>query len=439
MKKNLFFAAAALVLLAGCSSNEVTEDSESKAKSAQVPVTFGTYVGQTAVTRAGTAGTIDITALQGSGFGVFAYYTDGTDGTTYTSNGVEPNFMYNQEVTYGSSWTYKPIKYWPNETGTDGNGATSEGIDRLTFFAYAPYVKQKEDGTGEIDGATTEGITSFNQNGAKTDPLVGYTVATDPSKSVDLLWGVAKNTGTWENVAKNTSVTTTAGLPFLNLIKPSTTQKIEFQFKHALAKLGFKVVGAFDQKTAGGTLDGNTKITVKSVEIESTDKGFLSKGTLNLNNTTANEPKWEQNSGTTAGLSFTVEGEGLNSNIKDGGNKIQTVTGVKDKAVNLLNNDKDAYMLIPSTKDEGGDLTVKITYYVTTEDANLKKEGVENSGYSRVQNIISKKITGLKLAAGYSYTLTLTLGMTSVKVDATVENWENETTQSPVDLPINVE
>lgn len=422
MKKNLFFAAAALVLLAGCSSNEVTEDSESKAKSAQVPVTFGTYVGQTAVTRAGTAGTIDISALQkpeSGGFGVFAYYTDNKK---YSSEAT-PNFMYNQNVYYDEgSWTYEPIKYWPNETETVNNEKVSDKTDYLTFFAYAPYVPSNL--TGE-----TKGITALSANDKAGDPTVSYTVATNPSESVDLLWGVA-NTTTWKNVT-GTDQTLETGKPFTNLIKPVLGQKIAFQFKHALAKLGFKVVGAFDQKTAGGTLDDKTKITVESVEIKSEDKGFLSKGTLNLNNTTANEPKWEQNSETTAGLSFTVKDEGLNSNIKYGNNE---ATGVETEAVNLLSNDNDAYMLIPSVNEDGkGDLTVKITYYVTTIDGNLK------SGYSEVENVISKKITGLELKAGNSYTLTLTLGMTSVKVDATVTPWVTGTEEETVDLPINVE
>lgn len=424
MKKNLFFAAAALVLLAGCSSNEVTEDSESKAKSAQVPVTFGTYVGQTAVTRAGTAGTIDNDAkLQtSSGFGVFAYYTDNKK----YSNEATPNFMYNQKVYYDDgSWTYEPIKYWPNETGTVNNEKVSDKTDYLTFFAYAPHVSSVL--TGE-----TKGITALSANDKAGDPTVSYTVATNPSESVDLLWGVA-NTTTWKNVT-GTDQTLETGKPFTNLIKPVLGQKIAFNFKHALAKLSIEIQGAFDKTTAEGTLQDGTKITVESVEITPATDFFYSSGDLNLNNT-AGEPLWT-NTKIDTDFKLGVSGEELNSTIKDSGNdEVQTIAGVTNTPTNLYANKDDAFMVIPPTSAPTGNLAVKITYYTTTADSQLK------GGCSRVKNVITKTISGssFKMEAGNAYTLLLTLGMTSVKVSATVATWEDATTQTAVDLPINVE
>lgn len=437
MKQRLFIGSlAALALMASCSSsNDDLNGGATTPQESNVPLTFSSYLGRTATTRAGATGTIttdganSTTSLQTEGFGLFATYTDNAEYTAATG----PNFMYNTKVST-KDWTYSPLRYWPNETSTtnaDGKGATSEGVDRLSFFAYAPYVEATA-ATGAVT-ENTVGITALTANNATTDPKVTYVVADDPSKSVDLLWGVVPaGTTKWSNVT-GTDIDIAEGKPYLNLIKPNTTQKVNFNFRHALAKLGLKVVGAFDAVT-GGTKDAATKITVASVTIEGT--GFKKTAVLNLNNTTANEPLWEavKDAGD---IKLTVSDANLNSKIKDSGNdEAQTVDGVTETAQDLLNSDatsaQKAFMIIPSSAHNKS-LKVTIDYYVNTTDASLSK------GYSRVENKITKTITGFAPEAGKNYTLLLSLGMTSVKVSATVSDWTTEdgsTTQ--VDLPINV-
>lgn len=435
MKQKFFIGSLALLaLMASCSST--TDDPEGGASQEnKIPVAFSSYLGKTATSRAGATGTIttdgtgNTTSLQTEGFGLFATYSDNT---TYTAT-TGPNFMYNTKVST-KDWTYSPLRYWPNETSTtnaDKNGATSEGVDRLTFFAYAPYVTPTDNKTGAITGAT-EGITALTGNEATTDPKVTYVVAATPEKSVDLLWGVVPDgTTTWSNVT-GTDVTVAPGMPYLNLIKPNTKQKVAFNFKHALAKLGLKVVGAFDA-VSGGTKDANTKITVASVTIEG--KGFKKTAVLNLNNTTADVPQWEAVDGADD-ITLTVSGDNLNSKIKDSGkNEAQTVDGVTETAKDLLNSDatsaQKAFMIIPSSAADKS-LKVTIDYYVNTTDVSLSK------GYSRVENKITKTITGFAPEAGKNYTLLLSLGMTSVKVSATVADW-TDGSSTQVDLPINVE
>lgn len=437
MKQRLFIGSlAALALMASCSSsNDDLNGGATTPQESNVPLTFSSYLGRTATTRAGATGTIttdgagNTTSLQTEGFGLFATYTDNA---TYTA-ATGPNFMYNTKVST-KDWTYSPLRYWPNETSTtnaDGKGATSEGVDRLSFFAYAPYVEATA-----TTGAVTEntvGITALTANNATTDPKVTYVVADDPSKSVDLLWGVVPaGTTKWSNVT-GTDIDIAEGKPYLNLIKPNTTQKVNFNFRHALAKLGLKVVGAFDAVT-GGTKDAATKITVASVTIEGT--GFKKTAVLNLNNTTANEPLWEavKDAGD---IKLTVSDANLNSKIKDSGkDEAQTVDGVTETAQDLLNSDatsaQKAFMIIPSSADNKS-LKVTIDYYVNTTDASLSK------GYSRVENKITKTITGFAPEAGKNYTLLLSLGMTSVKVTATVAGWTDDSSTTQVDLPINVE
>jgi len=421
MKKLLFLAAGAALVMSSCSQSEDTSDLQS---SVQLPVEIGArYIVSNVQTRAGETGTMTTETLQKTGFGVFCYYSDASDYST----SLKPNFMYNQKVEYSdNNWTYSPVKYWPNETAAgdaDKAGqdpaAQATGADKLSFFAYAPYVNE---------ASGDEGITGMTANNVGGDPKITYKVASKPENSVDLLWAVVGSDNTaWENVTGE-DVTLTEGLPYLNLIKPDVSQKVNLLFKHALSKFQLKVVGAFDKVDAGGEKDDATKITIAKVEI--TGLGGGTEGVLNLNNDEANVPNWTVSDATAT--SMTIEGEAINAELLDGGAKVQTVEGVTGEEKPLLAqvDDEDvAYMVIPGSSN----VTVKITYYTTTEDANLA------DGYSRVENVITKDISGLALEAGKSYNLKIILGMTTVKLEATVEEWDDDTTESVINLPINVE
>ena len=423
MKKfYLIAAAAAAVLVAGCAKNEVIQN--------QGPgdaVSFGVYVPKT-VTKAGTAGTMTLntegtTKLTATGFGVFAQYSDGGDyNPTLNPN---PNFMYNQLVEYDTDhWKYTPVKYWPNETIDDNHSATGPvAADKLSFFAYAPYV-------GTATGST--GITNMTTSNVNTDPKVTYTVAANPSEAVDLIWAVAPSAGFDYTDVHNTAVHVDAGMPLKNLTKPNTTTQIPFHFRHATARMGLRIVGAFDQVAAGGTLDGATKVTVQSVTLSFP---AYTSGVLNLNNTTPNTPLWESTNGDGTPTTFTVQGADLNASIKDGANEPtpvvipQTVEGVTASEKNLMSDDKYFFTLIPRASSTT--VTITITYYVTTADAKL------SGGGSRVQNVISHDLNFASgFAAGTSNNIKIILGLTSVKFVATVEDWADPVV-TDVDLPIN--
>ena len=442
MKKSLFFAAAASALmLTACSSDNEATQSAPQLQSGPQAVAFDTYVPNT--TRAGAAGVMTTSALQTTGFGVFAQYSNNT---TYSPT-TDPtaNFMYNQRVTYTSAaWGYTPLKYWPNETtndsqgGTDGN-ATSANTDVLSFFAYAPYVSAGSSG----------GIEGMMANDSKTvDPWVSYSVATTPENSVDLVWGVAPSGGLSYNDVSGGTTTVVAGKPLLNLIKPKKDEKIKFLFHHALARLGLTVGAAFDQIAAGGEQPATTKIAVKSVVItETTNDGatptptltpqLKTFGKLNLNNTTAFQSLWYDTSGT---ISFTVSGATLNPEIawktSDAATytdaSIPGVTTTEQKVIAQTGSPAhdNYFMVIPSHADT--QLQVVITYDVITEDANLK------GGYSVVENVITKKVTIPALTNNRAYNLKLVLGMTSVKLDAEVAEWKTDGGTETY-LPQNVE
>ena len=236
MKKILFFAAAAIMMV-GCSKDQVV--SEMPQDNA---INFGMYFGRDAQSRAAIMNTTD---LQEQSFGVFAYYTNDA---VYNPGDVNSNFMYNQEVTYSGKWTYSPLKYWPNEN-----------TDYLSFYAYAPHINKSN---GNIAIAA-----GFDNNTASA-PSITYTLDPNQSEHVDLLWATPKH----------------------NLQKQAYAQDVKFTFNHALSRIGFKSVAVIDESSNdnngdiddgahSNALDGNTKITLESIKLTG---NFYQGGTLDL-------------------------------------------------------------------------------------------------------------------------------------------------------------
>lgn len=418
MKKLLFMFATAALMLAACSNDgEVAmNDGAAQLQSGSGAVGFDIYT--SSATKAGDPGVQTTATLQltDKGFGVFSTYTDAGD---YDPAAAKPNFMYNQHVhwTTAGGWTYSPLKYWPNETVHDSQSPAAEGpsgvllADKLTFFAYAPYVSA---------GSGSEGITGMSTNSATGDPTISYTVAAAPENSVDLLWGVVPAGGLSYKAASGQTINREAGLPLLNLLKPDKDQKMKFLFKHALSRIGLKVVGAFDQISAGGSKDDDTKITVDQIEIYGTDQLGVS-GVLNLNNTSAGVARWTTITRAAGpGAVFTIANGVLNNDIKDAGAKAfdDQPVGVTATEKNVFQDATKYFMVIPTGNTN---ITVKITYYVQTKDPNLAVSGSVDG--SRIKNEITKTIA-VNLENNKAYNLKLILGMTSVKLDAEVADWQ---------------
>lgn len=310
MKKIFLFAAAA-ALLTACSSEELGSE-YAQQKASETPINFSVYTPRT--TRAGANMSeytdykkgIVTDDLKKIGFGILAYYTDDE---SYDADKSTPNFMYNTKVTHdGTAWKYNPVMYWPNEF----KAATAENIDRVSFFAYAPYVEvDNTTGIPYADQAnwktdktlvTTgeKNIIAISKNTANGDPVVKYVVDTDPKTSVDLLWGVAANDADtrYDDIDNaNSKVKVTPGLPFVNMVKPNepTTADggvLSFNLCHALSKLNIDVKYIADDKTPTETLDPvneinakETRIFIRSISIG----GFVMKAALDLNSTEKRE------------------------------------------------------------------------------------------------------------------------------------------------------
>ena len=468
--KRLFIVAAAAAMLAGCGETEELaqrQDQQSDAEKGRID--FTVYANRN--TRAGQPGEMDMTALQGAGagFGVFAYYTDNT---FYDERSSVADFMYNQPVTWsGQRWTYDPVKYWPNEFGSN---AASQGIDYVTFFAYAPFV-DFDPVTGaapagnDPDQQQWKNITSASRSTDQGDPLVRYIVDTNPQTSVDLLWGVAAEK--FQGMAPSATTTPPAvGACFLNLSKQVTADDaIKWRFQHALAKLNVQIVAASDVTTAdyNGTssaIDDSTRIYLRWIEF----KGFAMLGALNLHSGTPGEdgpvPNWRSYDGT-ADLKPTVVR--FNDGLLDGDEGIAHNTDPNERVLGALNPDiiespttaagwtaknpgitaagyvnlfkgatdaNSSIYVIPTNSP----VSVTMSYDIETADPKLGKylSDGKTTGI-RIPNVLTQRLDeGLTFKAGKAYTVKIIVGMESVKVEAVeLASWGNTDDPAEVDLP----
>jgi hypothetical protein len=421
-------------------------------------VAFSAYLNRTAGTsRAGLTGAIGNEALKGSaeGFGVFAFL--GNDDCLYATGVLEPEFMYNQQVVWSDvppqAWTYSPIKYWPNETGIN---AVSVGTDRLSFFAYAPYVGVAAE-TGQLTNVysgdkLTTGITALSVHSHRGDPWVQYAVSFDADKQVDLCWADADG-------------------HTIDQTKQMVGESVNLSFCHALSAINVQIDAVMNALNASGSaaLDPNTRIYMRSVTFE----GFTDAGSLNLHNRVAATPLWMGNYG--QGLPSTEpvtlydgrrdrhEGSGANANewptgindalvqrgvyTVDGTTITDTeTTGVTPTAVNLFTppatgTDEQKLAAPIYVIPNGQPLRVTVAYDVETYDPNLKYQYLSDDVTcgSSVPNVISSWVRlngeGLVLQAGKQYTINIHLGMTSVKVDVIeVKPW-----QDGVEVPVIIQ
>ena len=117
---------------------------------------------------------------------VFASYTGAANWTTTDV----PNFMYKQLMENSSgSWTYSPLKYWPNATD-----------EKISFFAYAPT---------NMTGVT---LSAANVSG----PKLTYAIPQKIADHQDLLVGSCQN-------------------------RKKGSGTVSFTLKHALTQVKFKI------------------------------------------------------------------------------------------------------------------------------------------------------------------------------------------------------
>ena len=338
-----FYVLIAQLVLSGCAGEAVEETSSSSSSE----INFDAYLGRNASTRAGIN---NIDSLKGKGFGVFA---------RYNHNGATSLLMNNEHVTWnGDHWGYANTRYWPNEGTVD-------------FYAFAPYLENVKN-------------LVYAPDSIKDNPTCIEFISSN--SNVDLVW----------DVQKNKTVPTS-----------STDGKVKFQFKHALARLGFDI-------TANQELEENgAVIKVEEVKLYGdtiVNGAFDIKGYLNLENGGWSRPK----ENTRVVYTWTPTG------AEDGTFKLSA--SQLDHTCKKIENALNSYLcIIPQEKYQSFYLQITYTVQQGTFEEEVK---------------VKKDLTGIrkpfKFEKGKAYVFHLKLSLDPINfyVTTTVVDWKegkNET------------
>lgn len=389
MKQNYFIGliACAALTMTGCSNEEINAPQQSQGNNA---IEFSTYLGRNAQGSRGTE--TSTTSIKTSGFGVLAYYTEQAD----FAKTNKPNFMWNQKVTHnGTNWEYTPVKYWPTKVG-----------DKVSFFAYAPYV----------EGGDANGIV-LSKNNVTGAPTATITLPDDLSQTIDFVAAVQMNKTYNDSVKANNNVRFT-------LKHEMTRVKVQ-------AKLNKLVYDANDAKK-------KTFVVIKDVKFNN-KLDFYKSGiyTFSIDDNTIGTwaPVTDDSKTTSLDLNKAMAKETIKVTDAKGesgsGNYQKGEAGIKlvnTDPVPLIKDDQYLF-LIPVANLTDGQATATIEYDIVTEDSKLEV------GYSCTNAIKTVKLPAGTLQQGKSYNYTFIINLDEIVLDATVEKWDETAPDSNIDVP----
>ena len=346
-------AAMAALTLVSCSSDDLDSFSDNSSKNEAI--SFDGYLGRSAVAVNGTRGSeVKIGKLQTDGFGVFGYHNT-TEHNSETEQSFNANLFNNQKVTYdntNSKWTYSPLKFWPS----DGH---------IDFLAYAPY---------DVKNTTLTDGSKIND----------FTVSETIADQTDLLW-------------TNATSQITADI---------TKKKVNFQFHHALSRLGYtvKLTGDYSSDDVTFTLK---KITLAGSSTDATKGAFYTSGTIDLSKPNKNGDLWSNQVGKQKFDWFSGE------------YKVTSSTASHPDKVDKGNRDQneDYLFVIPqdfsSTNTESNQLYVIVKYTIQYNGETAQP---------KVSYTVYKKLEK-NFLQGNAYTINLNIGLTPIEFNAEVNDW----------------
>lgn len=342
--------------------------------------------------------------VPGVGIGVFAFHQPAKSNgypVDYNHNLGEPEFMYNQLLqgaidSYGNkSWTYSPIKFWPNNEN-----------DQLSFFAYAPY-DERTSWDEDMDITCNLQGTKFK----KLFPIYPY-----PGDQLDYLWST----------------------PVLNLRRGDINDVVQFEFKHICAQIGFKVGVCVNNASADATVwdDPNTDIVIKSIKIEDVYSDYELSSIYDKESTPQFTDTWNKSGSQTVSLVYDnmVEYGYISiADIKSGApdfykNDEWTVDTWANEATFKRLNTPDSYLFLAPQKAADQNMKFTLTYELRTR--NLKKDPVETRTITRTcSHMMSDMgLAGGAFEAGKAYTIKYRIGISGIEVSAELSDWvDNET------------
>ena len=201
---------------------------------------------------------------------------------------------------------------------------------------------------------------------------IEFTVADNAADQKDLLWANAAN----QTMANNSG----------------TDKKVNFKFAHALSRLGYTV------KT--NTTSSDVTITLKKItlagSVDETTKAFYTAGTIDLSKANNATDLW------------TITTPATKQNFT-------WFSGTQEVTSTLASNPNTGYLfVIPqdfSKTEENADALYVIVEYT-----------IQNGTTETMTSTVSSKLAK-KLEQGKAYSINLTLGLTPIEFDATVEGW----------------
>jgi len=394
--KSLFFVAAAAMVMASCSQNEIVETSPD----ANRAIGFGVYTGtQTKglVTdnSVNDGSTVNGLKAANKGFGILAYQTSGN----YATNGAKGLFMDNVNATWNASggasgtgaWEYSPLKFWP------GNAT-----DKISFFAYAPF----NAGATTASPTGTNGIKVTNAT-ATEDPLLEFTLKTNQEDMVDLVVSTAK---------KDQQSTTASGT-------------VTFDFKHVLTRVTMKA-----KTDATISTNAETKVYITGISLKHTTK-LAGEATFNMNDATWTLPTLPTDAAKYLASSYAITATNgvLNLASATWNDYTKDVIQINETAKSLfINNQYLFFIPIDGTTGTGAadDVKASISYDIVSIPTSASTT-TTTSSYTKDVNLG----TGV-FAEGKAYSFAFTIGLNAIKVDVSdVANWD--TTGGDTDITVN--
>ena len=356
-----FYVLIAQLVLSGCAGEGVEETSSSSSSE----INFDAYVGRNASTRSNIT---DMKFLRSgewnAGFGVFARHKH-TDGKTITS------LMDTEHVYWkGDHWGYDHIRFWPSSGTVD-------------FYAFAPYSPQV-------------------RMGKLPDELAGKADINSPNTYIDFPSNMSPVDLVWANQPNQTA-------------PKSPNSKVQFQFKHALVRLGFDITANQKLEEKGAVITVDKVILYGANE---TSGIFLMGGHLNLKT-----GKWVpyDNNGIKWFYTWTPTGkvdgkdETLEEQQKKGPIYKLSAPQLDDKTSSITNKDDSYIFIIPQPKPDYFNL--KITY--TVEQGKFKEDVTV---YKDLRKVLPEDPFGV---GGKAYVFHFKLSLDPVKFDVktTIGNW----------------
>ena len=347
----------------------------------------------------------DLTTLQAKAFGVFGCYTGLY---RYLDSNVRPDFMYNERVWWqeaappaSASWTYTPLKYWPNGEGeTTGAINTGELPHYVSFFAYAPY-------SDNATGAAGYCIPSFSSQADTGNPWLTYRLHDDVGSQVDLL----------------------LAQPQLDQTKPAVDADVHFSFKHALACAGEQLTVACSTglknqtigHTTGSATEAQVVVTAFSIEYTLIAKARLVLWNSALPDWATADPVWQaiQSESPTCTRTVTIIDPATDAPVPvyhyvkaDPEEPVTEVTWA-DKGV--------FYIPLPVGQTEYVQRArVSVTYHITTLSGGSWVNDADNIGTATL--ILSDYTDAYK--AGKNLNIDVTLNQMDIALRAAITAWQ---------------